>query len=462
VHLPIAIIALVVVVVAAGLLTVPSLFRPAVVTPPVMPLMVTANQAGGEGVAHVGYPVPITAHALGGTAIRGIEMWLGGERIAQSLSSNDSPAFHARWSWTPKLAGEATLVARAIDVDGRVAQSNLVRIHVSADPPSMVDLQEVVASEGETLTTIAAREGADPTRIGRWNDDLDPLAALTAGTVVLVPIPIPAPPPPADDFDEMIELAADIEPVFAPPSLTTTVTGCLVDVAVSGGSTEADGFAVYQADPSSLVFANVKTSAATGGSGYQTEAVSGTYVFSASAFIGSIEVQSDPVVVEIPEGCEGNGWTGDVSIVGGKLLAGQAVDMAYFYASIDGGPFGRVPATPASTSLRTSGSRPARRTSRSTPGAGRARSSSSSARGTGSSTGSAAPSTASGRPSTACTRRRSSPASTTGRRMTCAWRPWSSGRRIASGRPRLPSAVAPTRGRWPGSRRRPSGRAPRR
>jgi hypothetical protein len=27
-----------------------------------------------------------------------------------------------------------------------------------------------------------------------------------------VPIPIPTPPPPADDFDEMIELAADIEP----------------------------------------------------------------------------------------------------------------------------------------------------------------------------------------------------------------------------------------------------------
>jgi hypothetical protein len=49
--------------------------------PPVMPLLVTANQAGGERVAHVGYPIPITAHALGGTAIRAIEMWLGGERI---------------------------------------------------------------------------------------------------------------------------------------------------------------------------------------------------------------------------------------------------------------------------------------------------------------------------------------------------------------------------------------------
>ena len=172
------------------------------------------------------------------------------------------------------------------------------------------------------------------------------LAPLAAGTVVRVPIPIPAPPPPAEDFDEIIELAADIEPVFAPPSLTTTVTGCLADVAVKGGSTEADGFALYEADPSSLVFANVKTSASAGGTSYQTEVVTGTHVFSASAFIGSIEVQSDPVVVEIPEGCEGNGWTGDATIVGGKLLVGQAVDQAYFYASIDGGPFGRVPVTP--------------------------------------------------------------------------------------------------------------------
>jgi hypothetical protein len=42
----------------------------------------------------------------------------------------------------------------------------------------------------------------------------------------------------------------------------------------------------------------------------------------------------------------GQRLTGDVSIVGGKLLVGQGVDMAYFYASIDTGPFGRVPATP--------------------------------------------------------------------------------------------------------------------
>ncbi|MEW5992397.1 MAG: hypothetical protein AB1736_13780 [Chloroflexota bacterium] len=345
-RLPLAIIALIFIIGGAGLLAIPNLLPGPAPAPPRQPLLVTANQAGGARQAHVGYPIPITAHALGGSAIRALELWHGDRRIAQSLSTTDAPAFHARWSWTPREPGDAILIARAIDVTGRVAQSNLVRLHVAADPPPMVDLREITAAEGETLAGIAGRAGADPVGIRRWNDDLDPLTPLAAGTVVLVPVPIPAPPPPADDFDELVELAADIEAVFAPPNLTTTVTGCLVDVAVNGGSTEADGFALYQADPSSLVFANVKSTGATGGTSYQTEAVTGTYVFSASSFIGTVEVQSDPVVVEIPEGCAGNGWTGEATIVGGRLLVGQAVDRAYLYASVDKGPWERVPATP--------------------------------------------------------------------------------------------------------------------
>jgi len=182
------------------------------VAPPRLPLLVTANQAGGQSQAHVGYPTPITAHALGGTAIRAIEMWLGDRRIARSTSTTDAPAFHARWDWTPREPGVAILVARAIDVDGRVAQSNLVRTSVSAEPPSMVDLREVIAAEGDSLAAIAARDGANPAAIRRWNDDLDLLAPLAAGTVVRVPVPIPPAPPPAETFDEMIELAADPAP----------------------------------------------------------------------------------------------------------------------------------------------------------------------------------------------------------------------------------------------------------
>jgi hypothetical protein len=89
-----------------------------------------------------------------------------GERIAQSISSSDSPAFHARWSWTPKVAGQATLVARAIDVDGRVAQSNLVRIHVPPIRPRWSTCRRS-GVRGETLATIATLARGRPTRIGR-------------------------------------------------------------------------------------------------------------------------------------------------------------------------------------------------------------------------------------------------------------------------------------------------------
>src|SRR3970040_441106 len=70
-----AIIALIFIIGGAGLLAIPNLLRGPVVAPPRLPLLVTANQAGGQSQAHVGYPTPITAHALRGPAIQAHAKW---------------------------------------------------------------------------------------------------------------------------------------------------------------------------------------------------------------------------------------------------------------------------------------------------------------------------------------------------------------------------------------------------
>src|SRR3970040_7165 len=104
-RLPLAIIALIFIIGGAGLLAIPNLLRGPVVAPPRLPLLVTANQAGGQRQAHVGYPTPITAHALGGTAIRAIEMWLGDRPVAPSTATPHPLPLRARWTSRPRGPG---------------------------------------------------------------------------------------------------------------------------------------------------------------------------------------------------------------------------------------------------------------------------------------------------------------------------------------------------------------------
>lgn len=337
-----------IVVVGAGLLVNPRPSGPAPEPPP-MPLVVTASHPGG-GVAYRGFPTRISAHALGLNAIVRLELWEGARRVEAALASSDGPAFHARWDWTPQQAGETVLIARAIDAAGGVAQSRALRITVLDQPPPIVRLEIVPALDGETLEDVVARSGGDLHGAVRRNPGLTPGQPLAAGTEVAVPIPIVLSPPPAARADGTdladIALAADSTGLLAAPEVEATTSACSTELRIANKATAATGLAVYRLSPGTDTFTKVATFPATSGGvvPFTAPAVGGLNLFSVSVFDGDTEVQSDLVAVNVPTEC--GQWSGEARLVGGRLVVRQPVERAYFYLSVDGGPWQRVPADP--------------------------------------------------------------------------------------------------------------------
>ena len=356
-------------VVAAGLLVVPRTTIPSPQPPP-LPLVVTASRAGGT-LAYRGFPTRVSAHALGVLPVVRLELWEGARRVDTADASSDSPAFHARWDWTPEHTGEAVLIARAIDGAGRVAQSRALRITVLDQPPPIVRLEIVPALEGETLEAVVARSGGDLRGAILRNPELQPGQQLATGTPVAVPIPEPVSAPPAasttdgrltfaarategyGDLDIAartthgdLDLEAGAPGLLASPDVTATATGCSVDLKVADNATAETGFAIYQLSPGGSSFTKVATLPATNGGilPFAAPAFGGMNLFSVSAFDQIAETQSDLVEVTVPPDC--GQWSGQARLLGGKLIVGQPVDRAYFYLSVDRGPWQRVPAEP--------------------------------------------------------------------------------------------------------------------
>lgn len=262
-------------------------------SPPRVPILVTASHAGGPAVA-TGASTTITAHALAAGSIAALELWSADGRVAVRHAHRTSQAMYASWQWTPDESGDALLFARAVDADGRVAQSNAIRLAVR-DPA------------GATVTGAAAR----------------------------------------------FVLAAD-EPeptlAFAPPGVSATLTECSVEIEVAGVPAAAAGLALYQLGPATATFVPILAFAA--GDGPVTVGASvgpGTHLFAVSVFDGDAEVYSAPIALEAAEECATAGWSGSAQLIGGELVIepAVAVDSAYLYARVDDGVAVRIPSDPS-------------------------------------------------------------------------------------------------------------------
>ncbi len=330
---------------------------PTAVIPPTSPVVVSLGRVDGGSIAHVGYPVELSAAALAMTGIAVIELWAGGD-LVESLAPRDParPAATARWAWTPTAVGEAILVARAYDADGLSGQSAAVRVDVVADPPISYSLVEVVAGEGRTLDEIVAAHGGDASVAEVWNADL-PDGPVPAGTVVNVPIlDPPVPPGPTASTGGTIgltdaRLAADRTAIvpsgLATPSIDVAVADCTITAKASGGTDSTAGFAFSVLPPISNSFVALPPIAGSGGAGSTSfAALGGTNYVMVSAFSTTATALSRIVPAALPPECSASGWTGDARLDGGRLITNGAADRAYLYVNVGDTGWQRVPAAP--------------------------------------------------------------------------------------------------------------------
>jgi hypothetical protein len=255
-------------------------------TPPRVPISVSASRPHAEVPAVAGAATVIGAHALGEAPIVALELWAGEELVAAHLATSESPALSARWSWIPDAAGDELLVVRAIDAVGRMHQSNAIWVEV--------------------------QEGGE--------------ASVPRANLAV------APGPP--------DLA------LALPAVQASVDGCQVDLEVSDLD-EAAGFTVYQLTPGGFAFTPLASLAASPGSTeYVVPAVGGTSALVIGAFDSTVEVLGPPILVDAPDDCGHEGWTGALALDDGVLVGGPSVDRAYLYLQAGTAAAVRVPAAP--------------------------------------------------------------------------------------------------------------------
>ena len=279
---------------------------------------------------------------------------LAGASVVDRIVPDDRVASRTdRLVWHPDGAGTTTVVARAYGADGRVGQSNPLRVDVRPALPT-AGIASVVSAPGETLGDLADRYGTDRSTVAAWNQsaDRDPGAALPTGTEVEVPIGLGAIEPTTTTSNAqgirgpttsraLPPLPSDITTAAA-PHLEVATRGCGVTVDARPG---ADGQQLYllQVPPTGGAYEPV---AAITDPSVALGAGLGPHDFVlAAGDAGALVAWSDPVSVTVDDpAC--SGWQGTARLQDGSLVldGGPEAESAYLYLSTSPGEWVRVPA----------------------------------------------------------------------------------------------------------------------
>lgn len=313
---------------------------PAVVLPPPSGMVVELGRLGGlSSQVGAGTVVPLVASAAGQVPLAAIELWAGDERVVRAETDGESLAWRAAFDW--RAAGEdVVLTARSIDVDGRSAISNPVRVSVNHEPiTAMATVIEHAVEPDDTLSVLADRYGTAAEAIaaanpGAFGDDLVPLVA-----VVRIPLQVGADEVAAVELPPISSGFVSTRSTAALPA-GIEVDGCEVVVSKAGTAT-ATGIAAYLLPPDGDLFTMMASGPASGS--LKVPLPIGRSHLVVGSFDGVVQTFGPLVEVEPRAGCTG-GWTGDVRIEGTRLISSVAAESAYLYVS-DGSGWMRVPPT---------------------------------------------------------------------------------------------------------------------
>lgn len=161
----------------------------------VTPFIVTLSRPPSGSTYPSNSSIQVAAKALSGRPLVALELWADGTLVERKEAPPGSADTHlfAFWSWEPGRQGEHLLVARAVDVEGAVGDSNVVRLRATAPVDGRI-LQ--AAREGDTLETVAQRWGLPVERLRELNPGIEQSAPLISGQPIFGPLPLKPPAPP--------------------------------------------------------------------------------------------------------------------------------------------------------------------------------------------------------------------------------------------------------------------------
>jgi hypothetical protein len=327
--------------------------------------------------------IPLVVVAQGGHNIAALEYWIDGKMVqSKPPGEGNSPVYVVQtWRWMPQVEGEHLITVRAREASGTVATSNVLRI--LADKAAGYWIL-YTTRQGDTWDTVAKMCTTTLAVIGAHNPKLDSTKALPVAIEMWIPCDPMFPsvaaaegstPPLADSgpathmFAPPDNLGVWIdqgltggEPPPAAPNLAAGVSGCAVRLQVQDNSSSEQGFTIYRSGGTD--FEKIARLGANNGASFtydDTASVSGKLQYYVGSFRGAQESQSNIVAVDVADtACGASSLNPDAKYADGILSMTEGVDLAYFYASLNGGEWTRLPAgdeffTPADRKLDLSG-----------------------------------------------------------------------------------------------------------
>ncbi len=340
-------------------------------------LVVTVTQPADGSQWQLFSTITISAEAAGSRPVESLELWVDGHLLHKVIA----PSGRAAWTWTMEGVSQHTLVVRAVDDQGLVYNSNVVRVIGVINQHAGFDML-YTAKNGDTIASVAASFGIDTKELSDANAPLDANGPLPDGTKLKVPISIPPitappggqgnPPPPnpsgpvqppsPNKVNKFVFWVSQFLQPTAPaaPALALGASSCSLNVIIADHSQNELGFNIYRLDPNAQGFKKIATLGENGNASIPIQYVDpdlyGAFSYYVSAFNAGGESPSNIVTGNITEAdCQTPFWAGSQAGAPppGSPITDQTqfpapakYDKAYYYLSIDNGPRQRVPADP--------------------------------------------------------------------------------------------------------------------
>ncbi|MDO8364920.1 MAG: LysM domain-containing protein [Actinomycetota bacterium] len=293
--------------------------------PPPSGMVVDVERLGiGNSAVPAGAVVPLVVSAAAQAPLAALELWAN-DVVAERRDLSDGAATRVTFDWVAS-AGDTVLTVRSIDVDGRSALSNAIRVRATAPSPVSALLSYTIV-DGDSLESIAAAHDTAAELVALANPGVFQVGQAPVGTTVSIPVTTTVPVGEAAGASGLLQPAS-----IAPPPYEVVVDACTATVAAPADAGGATGLAAYLLPPGGEIFQLVASVPIGDDLTFAVPAGPGLLVL--GPFDGTSSTLGPPQPITAAPDCTA-GWTGDARLVGTRLVTGVDADAAYLY--IDAG-----------------------------------------------------------------------------------------------------------------------------